>query len=272
MSEPDEPDERDAFTPARAQAAWDDFADAWDAFVQGGFDYYRIQFHGPALLDACGDVAGRDALDLGCGQGWFSRQLAGAGARVTGVDWSPRLIAHAVRHQAGAPAPIRYLVLDAARVAERLPAASFDLVTGCMSLMDMPEPAKVLAGARALLRPGGRVVVSVPNPVTDSPYRVWKRDADGEKLALELDRYFEATTTWTEWTLKNRPFPSPEPHRTVQYRFTLESWSRMIEDAGFLIRRLREPRPSDEVLAKTPALADATRLPYILIFELCPAP
>ena len=50
--------------------AWDIAAEAWDDFVESGKDYYRIEVHGPALLDACGDVAGLGILDLGCGQGW----------------------------------------------------------------------------------------------------------------------------------------------------------------------------------------------------------
>jgi len=53
----------------------------------------------------------------------------------------------------------------------------------------------------------------------------------------------------------------------VQYRYTLEQWSRMIEAAGFCITAMREPRPTAEALARQPGLHDAARLPYFLIFE-----
>lgn len=50
-----------------ARTSWEESADAWDEFVESGLDYYRIEFHGPALLDECLPVEGLDVLDLGCG-------------------------------------------------------------------------------------------------------------------------------------------------------------------------------------------------------------
>jgi 2-polyprenyl-3-methyl-5-hydroxy-6-metoxy-1,4-benzoquinol methylase len=247
-----------------AHSCWDEAADAWDHFVESGLDFYRTRLHGPALLEACEPVRGLDVLDLGCGQGWFSRQLAGRGARVQAIDWSERLIEHARRHEAEAKLGIAYEVLDAARIGERFGAQSFDLVTACMSIMDMPEPGTVLARARPLLRERGRLVMSVPNPATDTTYREWERDAYGRKQALKIDGYFEAATTMLDWGMRRLA----TRFRTVQYRHTLEQWSRMIEDAGFVIARLREPRPTSEVLANCPELAAAARLPFFLIFEL----
>ncbi|MBV8763245.1 MAG: class I SAM-dependent methyltransferase [Deltaproteobacteria bacterium] len=255
--------------PATARRLWNDAADAYHHFVETGLDYYRTDLHGPALLDACGDVRERRVLDLGCGQGWFTRQLAAAGAQVTGVDWSHGLIEHAraieeARHfRAGELAGgVTYDVLDAADIATHFAPDTFDLVTACMSLMDMPSPGAVLAAA-ARLAP--RIVFSIPSPVTDAPHRVWKRDASGTKLALEIDRYFDATTTVMQWNMKRLV----HHFATVQYRYTLEQWSRMIEDAGLVIARLREPRPSEAAIAKRPELADAARLPYFLIVDAC---
>lgn len=253
-------------TAERARALWDEAADSWDAFVEG-HDFYRTALHGPALLDHCGAVAGKHTLDLGCGQGWFSRQLADRGALVHGVDWSPRLIALAERHEEGRPNRVYYGVLDAAQIDERFAEGTLDLITGCMSLMDMPEPGRVLAAARRLLAPGGRVVFSVPNPVTDSPHRVWRRAADGRKEALELAGYFEAPTRLLRWDKH-----VPRPFRTVQYRVTLEQWSRMFEAAGLLVRSMREAYPSAAAIARHPALADAALVPYFLSFELVAAP
>lgn len=253
-----------AIADEQARRCWDESADDWDHFVESGLDYYRTELHGPALLAECLPVDGLDTLDLGCGQGWFSRQLAERGARVTGIDWSEKQIEHARRHEAEAPRGIRYEVLDATHLDRRFAAGSFDVITACMSIMDMTEPGKVLAAARGVLRPGGRIVMSVPNPVTDSTYRQWERDADGNKLSLKIDRYFEAATCLMEWNMRRLP----RPFRTVQYRHTLEAWSRMIEDAGLFIDRLREPVASAEAIARVPALAPAARLPFFLIFAL----
>src|SRR5690242_3106940 len=91
----------------QARDLWDAAADEWNAFVEGGLDYYRTELHGPALLGACGDVHGREVVDLGAGQGWFSRELARSGARVIGIEWSPRLVEHARRLERESPLGVR---------------------------------------------------------------------------------------------------------------------------------------------------------------------
>ena len=269
---PDPPPDRASAPPVapdgspawHAWSSWEESADAWDQFVESGQDFYRSEFHGPALLAACQPVAGLAVLDLGCGQGWFSRALARAGAQVVGVDWSARLIGHAQRYQAETPLAVRYEVMDAAQVGQRLVGARFALVTGCMSLMDMPQPGAVLAAARTLLAPGGRVVFSVSHPMTETSYREWERDGFGRKVALKIDRYFDGRTRWMEWNMRRLR----TRFRTLQFRFTLEQWSTMIAAAGLRIDTVAEPRPTLAAVEQRPELADALRVPYVLLFAL----
>ncbi|MDQ3996546.1 MAG: class I SAM-dependent methyltransferase [Gemmatimonadota bacterium] len=58
---------------------------------------------------------------------------------MTGVDISSRMIDHARRRQAASPDTIEYVVSDAAEIASRFPAGSFDVATSCMTLQDMPD-------------------------------------------------------------------------------------------------------------------------------------
>lgn len=46
------------------------------------------------------------------------------------------------------------------------------------------------------------VVFSVPNPVTDRPHRVWRRDPHGKKTALEIDRDFDAPAELLQWKME----------------------------------------------------------------------
>src|SRR5688500_4981274 len=101
------------FTDAASRDAWNGAAEAWEVFVESGADYYRWHVHGPALLEACGEVRERRVLDLGCGQGYFSRELARRGARVVGIDLSDQLIQIAREHQDREPLDIEYRVLNA---------------------------------------------------------------------------------------------------------------------------------------------------------------
>ena len=81
-----------------------------------GEDYYRYEFFGPEHVELCGDVEGLEVLDLGCGTGYFAREMARRGARVTAVDLSPKMLAHARRLESEDPLGIRYVESDAAAI------------------------------------------------------------------------------------------------------------------------------------------------------------
>jgi 2-polyprenyl-3-methyl-5-hydroxy-6-metoxy-1,4-benzoquinol methylase len=257
-------DETRPFTDADARAAWNTGAQAWNEFVESGADYYRHEVHGPALLAMCEPVAGLHALDLGCGQGFFTRELARRGARVTGVDISEEQIAFARQHEAREPLGIEYRIVSATEVSAHWPDGCFDLVTACMSLHDMAGVGAVLKGAFAVLRTGGRMVFSVPHPFTSTPVREWERDEAGNQRALKIDRYFDSGPGVCHWSMQRLTYHWDAP----TWRYTLAGWSQLVAEAGFLIRRLDEPRLTEEQIQRNPNLEDCYRLPAFLIFEL----
>ncbi|AHG91320.1 hypothetical protein J421_3783 [Gemmatirosa kalamazoonensis] len=77
----------DRLDAAEARDAWDRAADAYAAGQASGRDYYRLRFFGPAQVALCGDVSGQRLLDVGCGSGYFAREMARAGARA----WRPSI-------------------------------------------------------------------------------------------------------------------------------------------------------------------------------------
>jgi ubiquinone/menaquinone biosynthesis C-methylase UbiE len=98
-----------------------------------------------------------DALDLGCGTGFLSLELAARGHRVTGVDFAPAMIARAERKAAERGLSIRFEQGDA----EQLPFApsSFDLAISRHVLWTLPHPEAAIDEWVRVLRPGGRLVV-----------------------------------------------------------------------------------------------------------------
>ena len=250
------------FDSGSVRESWDRVADAYAENQATGRDHYRYAFFGPAQLALCSEVRGLSVLDVGCGNGYFSRALARLGARVCGIDISPRMIEHAKQQEKTEPLGIGYQVLDAASLPAGFAPQSFDMATSCMALQDMPGIEKVLRGVHALLRPGCRFVASITHPCTDTPHRVWERDENGAKQWLCVDRYFESGPfefTWDGWG---------PGFKTEGFRAPLENWFGWILDAGFQLRAFKEPRPTGDALRKHPDLEDAGRVPYFILFDL----
>jgi 2-polyprenyl-3-methyl-5-hydroxy-6-metoxy-1,4-benzoquinol methylase len=263
MSEPE-----GGFGDEQARDAWNEAAAAYEEFVESGADYYRSEVHGPALLAACEPIDGLDVLDLGCGQGGFCRALARRGARVVGVDIAEQVLFYARAHEEQEPLGIDYQLANAGEVGARWGPGRFDLVTAAMALHDMADVAAVLRAAFQVLKPDGRMAVSLPHPWTDTAYREWEMDGEGRRGALKIDRYFDSGAAVRPWAMERLRYAWDAPF----WRLTLHEWSELIAGAGFLMRRLYEPRPTAEQVARHPRLEPSARLPGFLIVELVKPP
>lgn len=112
-------------------------------------------------------------LDVGCGDGFHLRILRDVGRpgwRLEGVDASERAVAAA----AAAGLTVHHGRLEALVEAGALPRAAYDLVLLVATVEHVAEPLAVLEAARAVLRPGGRVVVITDNTATPS-FRLFGR-------------------------------------------------------------------------------------------------
>lgn len=109
---------------------------------------------GAAVLDLLDPQPGERVLDLGCGSGELTAQIAGRGVRVVGVDSSAEMLDRALE---------RFPGLDVRLAdAEQLPVDEpFDAVFSNAALHWMTRPDEVLAGVRAALRDGGRFVAEM---------------------------------------------------------------------------------------------------------------
>lgn len=227
---------------------WEEQAENWVRWARtpehDSYWWYRDHFF--AMLPD----PGRRTLDVGCGEGRVTRDLAARGHKVWGIDASATLIRHARnKHPEGF-----YLVADAAD----LPFSSeiFDLVVAYCSLMDIDDMPSAISEASRVLQAGGRFCFCVTHPVADA----------GKFSSSEPDAAFVIPGTY----FGPRPFEGGTFQRgglEMTFRgwcHSLEEYSTAVEKAGLLIESIREPAPSRAGLTKRPSLARWSRLPQFL--------
>ena len=107
---------------------------------------------------------GTRALEIGCGTGSLTVMMAKRGATVTGIDASPRMLAEAEKKvkDANLEECVDLKYMDAALIADRFPAKSFDLIVSTLVFSELPpdEQRFVLAACRKLLTPNGRILIA----------------------------------------------------------------------------------------------------------------
>jgi SAM-dependent methyltransferase len=138
------------------------YGDVADFYTSGWRDVYddAVSF---ALFDLLEPVNDLSVLDLACGHGRISREIARRGGRVVGVDLSEKLIDQARAIDANEPLGISYIKADAASPSI-LPGQAFGAVVSSFGLSDIDDLDGALATVARVLLPMGRFVFSILHP------------------------------------------------------------------------------------------------------------
>jgi len=132
------------------------------------------------LLDQIALPAGARVIEIGCGpQGCLEilAERVGPAGSVVGVERSKDAVALA-RRFVGDRGLAHVEVLNADARTTGLPRASFDLATARLVLVNVPDPAEIVAEMTALVRPGGTVALHEADwicHVCDPPLPEWTR-------------------------------------------------------------------------------------------------
>ena len=204
--------------------AWEEEAPNWIRWARepGHDSYWR--FHREALLSSL-PKPGRLTIDVGCGEGRITRDLRAAGHRVVGVDAAPSMIAAARE----ADPDGEYVEANA----EKLPFedGSADLVLAFMSLMDMDDMPGVVREIARVLQSSGRLVAAVVHPINSAGIFSSREDDDAPFV---IDSYLGPRRYTDVLERDGLPMTFNSIH------FTLEDYSRALEESGLMLDELRE--------------------------------
>lgn len=161
-----------------------DIEEIWDkSLVPHIWNQYHNQIDTYTAVVGCGSL---DILDVGCAQATLAITLAEQGHRVTAVDIRPHFLEYAQsRHTSGDVRFVKANVLE-----DEIP-GTYDLIFANQIIEHLVYPKTLVARLKALLRPGGRLVVTTPNCdylVSHLPsYRELGNPADWEHMQFTAD-------------------------------------------------------------------------------------
>jgi ubiquinone/menaquinone biosynthesis C-methylase UbiE len=237
---------------------WDRLAADWEIQVGDDGDSNRRLNSDPVLWQMAGDVKGLIVLDAGCGTGYLAKRLHEKGAKVVGVDVSPKMVEIAIKKHRN----IDFRV-GACSDLKDFGTGFFDLVVSNYVLMDVPDMDETVQAFHRVLKPGGVAVLIFSHPC----FPQGKADEDGETgdLLYRWDHnYFE----------ESRQVGPPWAHfksEFVWHHRPLAAYWKSFQSAGFEIADLQEPRLTPEryhLALNERQLDNGTSRPYSIAFKL----
>jgi SAM-dependent methyltransferase len=202
---------------------YDSFAEAYCAENEASL--LNAYYERPAMLALAGDVTGRRILDAGCGSGPLSAALRDRGAIVTGFDKSARMVELA-RRRLGDGADLQVADLGGPLP---FPGGEFDDVIASLVLHYLEDWGPPLAELRRVLKPGGRLLVSVEHPFAITLMQVQAgREAD----------YFATSNRTEEYNF------SGQPALLSVWDRPLHAMTGAFTAAGFRMTAISEPAPA----------------------------
>ncbi len=223
-------------------------------------NFFNDKIDWPAVKTLIGNVKGKKVLDVGCGSGIYSRVLQKEGAIVSGIDISRALLKIARKECPN----IEFRLADASKIPYKN--STFDIAYGSLMMHYIKDWHKPLKEICRVLKPGGKFIFSINNPVTFC--RVKKKIGNKEYCLVGYDsggsevfgNYFKEG--WRDFHLL----------KGVSMKFhhkTYETIINHIIKSGFVIDGYKDSRPSRKSKKlDSPAYRKFSKLPIFCAFRL----
>ena len=201
------------------------------------------------------ELRNKSVLDLGCGFGWhclFAREQHASS--VIGVDISAKMLQQA-REKTDDPA-ISYIQMPIEDI--EFSNSQFDVVISSLAFHYIESFEAICKKVHDYLKPGGSFIFSVEHPIfTSRNEQDWYVDDQGNRLHWPVDHYQSEGIRETSFLGED----------VTKYHRTISTYMNNLIEAEFVIKVVKEPMPSDEMLKHDPLMQDENRRPMFLIIS-----
>lgn len=214
-------------------------------------------FEIPALFSMMPNLNEKKVLDLGCGFGEHCKRFVDCGAsKVIGIDISKKMLE--VAREENCSSKITYINMPIEDIADLND--KFDVVVSSLAFHYIEDFAGVVRIVCKKLHKNGIFIFSQENPLSTchSSGNRWTRDEKGNKLYLNLENYGIEGERESTWFIDN----------VKKYHRTFSTIVNTLVDAGFIIEKMIEPLPTDEILIKHPEYKDLYHKPDFLLIKV----
>jgi ubiquinone/menaquinone biosynthesis C-methylase UbiE len=227
--------------------AWDKEALRWADWARrpGHDSYWR--FHRDQFFQLV-PAPGMLTVDIGCGEGRLTRHLQSLGHKTIGIDVSETLIRLACEEDSSG----KYLAANAAELPLENECA--DLAVAFMTMQDIDDLQSAINEAARILIPGGRLIIAIVHPINSSG--TFATEEPDSKFVINAN-YFNEFRYSDTFSRDGLEMTFHSQHRPI------DSYSRALENAGFLIEALRE-HPVPDSAADRDTTKRWQRLPLFL--------
>jgi SAM-dependent methyltransferase len=212
----------------------------------------------PFTLKQLGDVSGKVILDLGCGEGGYSRELTPKGATVTAIDCGESVIRYCISKAEEEQLKITYHLRNSCDL-YGIANDTFDIVLASMMLMDCEDFEGTIKEIIRVLKPAGKLFASVCHPCFHLSSGIGRQRINADKEVV-VSNYYQPK----EW---EAPLPSGNIKVIWRHR-TIEDYVKMFIKCGLTIIDLHEPIPTEEQAAIDAGIAWMQKIPIFMFWEL----
>jgi len=210
----------------------------------------------PAIKSTISSLYEKTVLDLGCGNGQFSKYCVDNGAlKVTAVDISKNMIELAKKENNHDKIEYICTPIEDLEVKNQ----KFDIIISSLMVHYIEDYTRLIEKIVSLLNTNGEFIFSTEHPIVTARKEMnnWIIDEDGNKLHWGLDNYQEEGKREEHWYIEG----------VVKYHRTISTLINTLINSGLVLEKIIEPQTIPIGLEKMPKLIDEKRRPSIIVIK-----